>query len=272
MSVASPLLDHVDPVIRLVPDSGLKQALKNSFAMEAESVAKIERFFARLPEQKWSQDLLSCVFNSWKATHLKMLAIYGLSCRLQRLADSAINGHELSLLSAAAKNAETSHEDLGLDFDGHTHADLYDSFAGTFVAEDWQLKRHRLDSASRFSKWVYRNMVVEDIQVGLFTNMFSEIYNHGEYSTALPSFNAYVDNHCDLGPKEKARALMYISAHIEDETEIAHFQVVLDSLDLYLKGTDEQLNYELAERVFRQYLKGVAPVMQELTERMSTEA
>lgn len=271
MLTTSTLLEHVQPVIELVPDVKLKQALTSAFEGEGEAIAAVERLFALVPEKKWSNEAISCLFNSWKATHLKMLGIYGLSCRLQILADSSEPDEQVLLLTAAAKNAETSHEDLGIDAGGLTHAELYDTFAGTYAEEGWQLKKHCLDSAREFSKWVYDNMVVEDIQVGLFTNMLSEIYNHGEYSTALPYFDQYSDSFYELAPIEKASALTYIQAHIEDETEIGHFLVVLDSLNLYLRGTGNTLNYELAENVFRNCLKGIGRVMTDLEQHLRSE-
>ena len=56
----------------------------------------------------------------------------------------------------------------GLDFDGHTHAELYEDFAEALTGGDlWQLRKYRLPEAQRFSHWVYRNMVVEAIPDGL---------------------------------------------------------------------------------------------------------
>ncbi len=53
-----------------------------------------------------------------------MSAIYGISCRLQKIADEAGDLSRSTLYLAAARDASTSYEDLGLNFDGHIHAEL----------------------------------------------------------------------------------------------------------------------------------------------------
>ncbi|KAB8332727.1 hypothetical protein SD80_019435 [Scytonema tolypothrichoides VB-61278] len=57
-----------------------------------------------------------------------MLPTYGLSCRLQRLAFIKDAQEREQLLLASAFNAETSHEDLGLEYEGVTHTALYRRF------------------------------------------------------------------------------------------------------------------------------------------------
>jgi len=272
MSVSPGLLAVVDPVIDLVTQQGLRDSLHKSFAAEPEAVAAIEDFFTLLPRTQWSRDLLCTIVGSWKATHLKMLAIYGLSCRLNRLAASAEPAQRAALYLAAARNAETSYEDLGLDYDAFTHTELYDEFAGALIGDDsWQLRAYRMPAAHQFSRWVYRNMVVEDIEVGLFTNMFSEIYNHGEYSLAVGGFEVYMTRHSDLSEPERTKALTYIRAHVEDATEQHHFLVVVDALDRYREATGRTFDPAQAEGVFRSYLHGLAPVMRGLSQKMRHE-
>jgi hypothetical protein len=202
-----------------------------------------------------------------------MLGIYGLSCRLQRIAEGVEDQDRSNLHLAAARNASTSYEDLGLDFDGHTHADLYDDFANALTGGDlWQLPKYRLPDAHRFSKWVYRNMVVEAIPDGLLTNMFSEIYNHGEYTIALPAADAYFRQHTRLTASERRTATTYIAAHVEDEVEAAHFLVVVEALDRYLAASKTKFDAERAVLVFRTYLRNLSQVMWKLTEMMRTES
>lgn len=266
------LTQNVKPVISLVPEAPLKAALEESFDAASDSVRAIERCFHLLPEHAWSSELVATFVRSWKATHLKMLAIYGLSCRLQRLGMEREGAERDRLLTAGALNAETSHEDLGLDFDGQTHAELYDALAASFVPDTpWQLDRYLLPEAAEFQRWIYRNMVVEDPAIGLLTNMFSEIYNHGEYCMALPAFSAFADRHYDFTPEEKEKALTYIHAHIEDETEIAHFLVVVDALDIYDEAVSRTPDHEQAKRLFTEYLTRLGKVMSALTERMLGE-
>jgi amino acid adenylation domain-containing protein/thioester reductase-like protein len=273
MNTPTSLVAVVDPVISLVPSAELRDTLYRAFSEERVAVENIEEFFRLLPSFAWSQELLDTFANSWKATHLKMLAIYGLSCRLQRMADSAEGRGQSNLYLAAARNAATSYEDLGLDFDGHTHAELYEDFAEALTGGDlWQLRKYRLPEAQRFGQWVYRNMVVEDISNGLLTNMFSEIYNHGEYSIALPATDAYFRQHTRLTAPERRKAVTYIAAHVEDEVEAAHFLVVVEALDRYRAATKTSFDAERAESIFRAYLRNLGPVMRKLTETMKKES
>ena len=272
MDTPTSLTGFVDPVISLVPSAELRDTLRRTFAEEQAAVGNIEEFFRVLPSAEWSKELLRTFASSWKATHLKMLAIYGLSCRLQRTADDAGELDKSNLYLAAARNASTSYEDLGLDFDGHTHAELYDDFAESLTGGDlWQLRKYRLPEAHRFSQWVYRNMVVEAIPDGLLTNMFSEIYNHGEYSIALPAAGAYFEQHTRLTPPERRKATTYISAHVEDEVEAAHFLVVVEALDRYLVASKTHFDSDRASFVFRTYLLSLAQVMRRLAEMMRAE-
>jgi len=171
------IINTINNVIGMVSDEKMQQALNESFAEASESLQHCENFFALLPTHCWSDKMLATFFNSWKATHLKMLAIYGLSCRLQRLAFTKDAQEREQLLLASAFNAETSHEDLGLDYEGVTHAALYEDLASSFLGNyPWQLDEYCLPQACDFKKWIYHNMVVNDIYKGLLTNMFSEIY------------------------------------------------------------------------------------------------
>jgi len=272
MDTPTSLIAVVDPVISQVPSAELRDAIRRAFSEEQAAVRSIEEFFRVLPSFAWSKELLCTFANSWKATHLKMLAIYGLSCRLQRMADGAEDIDRSRLYLAAARNASTSYEDLGLDFDGHTHAELYEDFAEALTGGDlWQLRKYRLPEAQRFGQWVYRNMVVEAIPDGLLTNIFSEIYNHGEYSIALPAADAYFEQHTRLTQPDRRKAVTYIAAHVEDEVEAAHFLVVVDALDRYHAATRTRFDPERAGIVFRAYLRNLGPVMEKLTEMMHAE-
>ncbi|MEG4015773.1 MULTISPECIES: hypothetical protein [unclassified Microcoleus] len=259
-------------IIDMVSDKKLQQALIESFSESQESVRKIEDCFALLPTYHWSNQLLAIFFNSWKATHLKMLAIYGLSCRLQRLALTKATPEREKLFFASAYNAETSYEDLGLDFQGQTHAELYDNLVSFFLGNfPWQLEEYCLPKAREFKKWIYQNMVVDDISTGLLSNMFSEIYNHAEYTMALSAFSELVNNHYQCSSEEKDKALCYVQAHVADETEVAHFLVVVKALQEYTQATNTTIDYQQAKLLFKEYLNRVSLVMEELTVSLKQE-
>ncbi len=267
------LTSFIEPALEHVQDQQLKQAILNALSNRESALQTIERVFEQIGSSNWPEDSFKVIFNSWKETHLKMLAIYGLSCRMQRIAleDTSLSAEQQKLLLlAGAKNAETSYEDLGLDFDGETHTTLYHNLAESFVSDDsWMLTAHSMPEARAFKTHVYRNMVVApDIQTGLFTNMFSEIYNHAEYSIAITAFNKLIDTHYDFTPQEKEKATTYIFAHIEDETELNHFTVVIDALEYYTTATNTSINYELAQETFENYLSKLAEVFAALEKKI----
>ena len=203
-----------------------------------------------------------------------MLAIYGLSCRLQRLAMNASpdSASHRQLMLASAHNAETSYEDLGLDYGGQTHAELFNDLAGTLVRDyPWSLEKYCIPEAREFRAWIYQNMVVSDIKTGLLTNMFSEIYNHAEYSIALKAVSKYIDNYHNLTGSEREKTLQYIYAHVADETEVDHFLVVVKALDAYCAATESSINYIEARQIFEEYLSRVGKVMEFLTTSMEPE-
>ena len=265
---------YISEVSDLISNQELSQALKESLVSSQGSIDKIEKCFSLLPKQRWSTEKLAQFLNSWKATHLKMLAIYGLSCRLQRLAmnaspESASHGQ---FMLASAHNAETSYEDLGLDYGGETHAQLFNNLAGALVGDyPWSLEKHCIPEAREFRGWIYQNMVVSDIQTGLLTNMFSEIYNHAEYSVALTAFSEYIDNYVGLTGSEREKALQYPFVHVADETEVDHFLVVVKALDAYCAATESSINYIEARQLFEEYLSRVGKVMESLIAAMEQD-
>ena len=268
------LSEYIYELAELVTDKHLKFALTQSIQVSQDALGSSERVFALLSSQRWSREHLSVFLNSWKATHLKMLAIYGLSCRLQRLAMAAgvAPGRQAQLMLASAYNAETSYEDLGLDFEGETHAQLFETLASRLVGDfPWSLEQYCLPEAREFRGWIYQNMVVKDIQIGLFTNMFSEIYNHAEYSIALGAFSGLIDQHYSMSDHERQETLEYVHAHVADETEVDHFLVVVKALNTYCEASQTPIDYEQAQATFQDYISRLDRVMQALLKSMEQE-
>ena len=261
--------DIIEPLEEMIPDKNLYCTLSKALERSKISIREIEYFFDLLPARRPSQEFLATFFNSWKATHLKMLAIYGLSCRLQRSAFKADSRSKDLFFCAAAHNAETSYEDLGIDFEGQTHAQLYDVFADYFLPNlNWSAKQYSLPNAFQFKEWIYQNMVVKDIQIGLLTNMFSEIYNHCEYTIALSAFSRLIDDQYAFCDSDKEKALQYICAHVADETEKDHFLVVVKALQEYCQATQQGINYATAQTLFEEYLIRLGSIMSDLTSLM----
>jgi hypothetical protein len=114
-------------------------------------------------------------------------------------------------------------------------------------------------------------MVVEGIADGLLTNMFSEIYKHGEYTVALPAATAYFQRQTRLGVREREKAVTYVAAHVEDDVEAAHFLVVVEALERFLAASGTDLEPGRAEAIFRTYLRKIGEVMQRLGGMMRAE-
>ncbi len=259
--------------IRLVSDEPLRGALQDAFSESDDTVAQCDRFFELLPTRRWSTPMMARILASWKATHLKMLAIYGLSCRLQRLALASSAPERERLLIASAHNAATSYEDLGLDYDGVTHAALYDQLVHCFIGDfPWQYEELCSTEAREFQRWIYRNMVVSDIGAGLYTNMLSEVYNHGEYTVALAAFSRLADDHYRFDPETRERALTYVRVHVVDETEVGHFLVVVDALEEYRGATHQAIDHARGKALFVEYLNRIGAVLRGLCEEMEREA
>jgi hypothetical protein len=51
-------------------------------------------------------------------------------------------------------------------------------------------------------------------------------------------FQNYIDKHYHFSLEEKKKALFYIGVHVADETQVAHFQVVVKALNEYSKATN----------------------------------
>ncbi len=264
---------YINELSDLVGDRELRFALQESVISEQNSLEKIENCFCLLPSWHWSSENLALFLNSWKATHLKMLAIYGLSCRLQRLAMNEANSTiREQFMLASAYNAETSYEDLGLDYGGETHARLYHDFAEQLLGDfPWSLEQYCLPEAREFRGWIYENMVVSDLAIGLLTNMFSEIYNHAEYNLALNAFSTFIDRHYTFSSDERETALKYIYAHVAEETEVDHFLVVVKALNAYCAATNTRIDYQQTRQLFQEYLHRIGQVMKSLTTAMERE-
>ena len=247
--------------------------LKTSLVSRQDAIDKIERCFNLLPECLGPTEKLAVFLNSWKATHLKMLAIYGLSCRLQRLAMNAGPESEnyAQLMLASAHNAATSYEDLGLDYAGETHAQLFNDFADVLLGDyPWSLEKYCVPEAQEFRGWIYQNMVVSDIKTGLLTNVFSEIYNHAEFTIAFAAFSEYVDRQ-GLTSSEREKALKYLYVHVAEATEVDHLFLVLKALDAYCVVTKTSIDYVEARQLFEEYLSRIGKIMESLTAPMEQE-
>jgi len=270
-AVEQTLVSFIEPALQHVNDHRLRQALLNALNNKETELETIEQVFVKIGSEHWTETTFKLIFNAWRETHFNLLAVYGLTCRVQRLclATNDLDRQHLLLL-ASARNATTSYEALGLGFDGGTHNELYHRLAESFVSDDtWMLSVFSIPEARSFSKWVYRSMVVApDLQTGLFTHLFSEIYSHAEHSVAITAFNHLIDTHFSFSPGEKEEATAYITSHTGSETELGHFKAVLDALEYYTEATNTAINYELAQETFETYLDKLAAVFVALEEKI----
>jgi len=260
----------VAPVIETVANPELQNALANSFERAAPTLARVEQAFEDFTVRPANVEAARTFMRSWHSTHLKMLPIYGLTCRLHKLAvaedEVPIRDH---YFMAATRNAATSHEDLSVDAPQlRTHTKLFDDLAAAVCGDDgWRCDSYNIPEAAEFQEWIYNQMVYAPVEIGLLTNMFSEIYNHGEYSSAMLPFEGMLER---LGhDRNEARRLgIYIRCHVDSNVEEAHFNSVVTALDHYNSATGNSTTQESAERLFDEYLERSGVVMDALQRRV----
>ena len=80
-----------------------------------------------------------------------------------------------------------------------------------------------------------------------------------------------IDRHYSLSDSAKEQALTYINAHVEDETEVGHFLVVVKALNNYSQATNTAIDYQQAQDLFVEYLTRLGNVMDELSELMQQD-
>lgn len=272
--MVSNIFSVVEPVIRSVKKEGLQKALSESFESANSALQQVQQTFDYFASKECPVNLTRCFMKSWHSTHLKMLPIYGLSCRLQKRGFQANDENIRNYyFLAAAHNAETSYEDLSIDMpEWSTHSELFDEMANTLCdGDEWKLDRYCLPEAKDFQNWIYHNMVMDDLEIGLLTNMFSEIYNHGEYSLALEPFRKLMHEIHNLETKDTNKLLTYIQCHVESNVEEAHFNCVVHALDYYSQATGRETDYPKARKLFEEYLSRSGQVMTALEVKLECE-
>ena len=263
VQTAQPLIDQLDEPL-------LRQALSGAYHEAALELEIIEEAFSRFAEARHPLSVRRTFMHSWHATHLKMLPIYGLTSRIHNLADAS-EGHQLDYYEAAALNASTSHEDLNLGLtEPFTHSQLFERLADAICeGDDWKLSRYLVPEAAEFKAWLYRQMVAEDIPTGLLTNLFSEIYNHCEYTLATQPFRRLLGEQMGLEPVERDSLLVYVTAHVESDVEVGHFLVMVESLKRFYRAEQRPVSFEGARELFATYLSHIAQIMAALIDAMT---
>lgn len=259
------------PAIAAVDHEGLRGALESAFSRSADALRTIEATFQLFAERKYSQDINRAFMKSWHSTHLKMLPIYGLSCRLQQLAREATGEERDLLFTAASRNAETSYEDLNLEELGPLdHSELYERMASAICdGEDWKLDRFNVKSATQFKNWVRSNMLHQEIETGLLTNLFSEIYNHAEYTYSLGQFETILNDRMKFKESRAKELLTYIACHVTGGVEVEHFNCCLSALTEYMQTQGKAVDCAAAEQLFMDYLGQLGTIMGELSAKMN---
>jgi hypothetical protein len=266
LTVEKSMLDKMGEVIAMLPPSDIKKTIEQTIMSKADKFARIEAIFRKIGSQKYSSETMSFFLNGWKMTHLKMLPIYGVSCRLNTLGmECGDEKKRLSYLESSAFNAQTSHEDLGLGFDAISHGRLYDEFAFSLTKSDeWKLSKYDTQKANDFSQWVYRGMLLNPIPYALCINMISEFYNHAEYAYAYETFNYSMSNFYGMVGKELEDAIRYIDVHNEYETEIHHFMAVINSIEKYEEASGDKVETLTMEEVIVTYVDSITDALESI--------
>ncbi len=271
MEIQKSMRDTMNDVLKLLPDKELKQTIMQSVEKKIDKFLLIEKAFQKICTQKYPNETMYLFFNGWKSTHLKMLPIYGTSCRLNELGMACDDtDQKIAYLEASAFNAKTSHEDLGMGFNAVSHGQLYNEFAFSMVQSDaWQRSKYSTKEADDFSQWVYKSMLLEPIPYALCINMFSEFYNHAEYAYSYATFKYSIEHFYDIKGQALEDTLRYIDVHNEYETEIHHFMAVLHAIEKYEKASGEKISMLLVEEVIATYVDKICDAMTAIAKKFN---
>jgi hypothetical protein len=258
------MLDMMLEVVDMLPQSDIKETLAQTIITKKEQFSRVETVFQNVCSHSFQKEKMAFFFNGWKATHLKMLPIYGLSCRLNVLGmDSQSKEEKTAFLEASAYNASTSHEDLGIGFDAVSHGKLYDDFAYSLLQSDeWKLAKYATKEADTFSEWIYKGMLLKPIPYALCINMISEFYNHAEYAYSYHTFKYAMKQFYGMDDKGIEKAILYIDVHNEHETEIHHFLAVINSIRKYEEASKEKVSMEVLQEVINTYAEMICTALQ----------
>ncbi len=263
------MLDKMGEVIAMLPPSDIKETIEQTIKGKADKFAIIEALFQKICAKKYSDETMSFFLNGWKMTHLKMLPIYGVSCRLNMLGmECSDEKKKLSYLESSAFNAQTSHEDLGIGFDAISHGRLYDEFAFSLTQSDeWKLSKYDTQKANDFSQWVYRGMLLKSIPYALCINMISEFYNHAEYAYAYETFKYSMSSFYGIEGKALEDAIRYIDVHNEYETEIHHFMAVIHAIEKYEEASGEKVDTSTMAEVIVTYVDSITEALEAVAQK-----
>jgi hypothetical protein len=269
LDIQKTMIATMGEVLDMLPEGDIKKTIKQSVQNKADKFSSLEKAFEKMCSKKYSDETMSLFLNGWKATHLKMLPIYGLSCRLNQLGMASEDKEQkLAFLESSAYNAKTSHEDLGMGFDAISHGQLYDEFAFSMVKSDeWKLAKYDTKEANDFASWVYKSMLLESIPYALCINMFSEFYNHAEYAYSFLTFKYSMENFYGIKGQELEDAIRYIDVHNQYETEIHHFMAVINAIEKYEKASKEKVSTEIMSEVISIYIDKVCEAIETIAKK-----
>lgn len=269
LGIEKTMVNTMGEVLNMLPDGDIKRTIMQSVHIKSNRFSSLEKAFEKMCSKKYPDEVMSLFLNGWKATHLKMLPIYGLSCRLNQLGMASQDREQkLAFLESSAFNAKTSHEDLGMGFDAISHGQLYDEFAFALVQSDtWQLSKYDIKEANDFFDWVYKSMLLEPIPYALCINMFSEFYNHAEYAYSFLTFKYSMENFYGIKGKALDDALLYIDVHNQYETEIHHFMAVINAIEKYEAASGEKVSIETMNEVILTYIDKICDAIEAIAKK-----
>lgn len=269
LTVSTSMMQKMDEVISMLPEGDIKMTLERTIKQKADKFIIIQNIFQKIGSQHYSNETMSYFLNGWKMTHLKMLPIYGISCRLNTLAMQSDNMQQrLHYLESSAYNAKTSHEDLGLGFDAISHGRLYDEFSFALVKSDeWKLDKYATPKANDFSQWVYRGMLLNPIPYALCINLISEFYNHAEYAYSYETFKYSMETFYGIKGKALEDAIRYIDVHNEYETEIHHFMAVISAISKYEDAIEAKIDMQTMVEVIVTYIDFITEAFEVIAQK-----
>ncbi|MCP1475908.1 hypothetical protein ABIA54_005243 [Pseudomonas sp. EB276 TE3739] len=264
LTLQSPLLSVIEPVLDDMPAGVLKQALVEAFRSQEAALHDIERSFQSLTSRHHRAAPLRTFFGSWSKTNNSAASVSGLASRITLLARSEQHSDAADRLYRVCGSLQRiTDEDLGAL--GNTlHSELFYNMATPICGDDqWLLKENCLPSAQSFKDWTdARRLRDLDLLQGLLTTLVHEVYTHGEVEFIHPLFTQWFER--DMGvPAAKVRSTVaWVTVHTGG-TESNHFAHAVAAVEAFVEAMGVAVVQSAAQEIFVEYLQRKAEVMRE---------
>lgn len=259
------ILDYACRAIDFLENQSLKESLRSAFTAGKPSLESVESFFNLLSAYAWPREALEVVMRSYREEHLTSPFMAALAIRIMRLASASEDARVAqTLYESSALVQDTIAEDLGVEEGKLAHTDLFQPLANAVCGDDdWVKDKHLIAEAREFREWVRKQRLESPLFDALATTISSEIFNHGEYSASLPSWETLLKARLRMSESQADQAILYVRIHTGD-TESGHFLCAVQALEKYCTATGEAFDAERVGSICAEYIDRAGRVFSSL--------